>query len=525
MSQFNKATKVQLATSKNGNLQYAKSVKQQAYELVVNSMYGRDTFYESSDAKVVRFRNILSYIVNNGELDFIANLLVFARNEMNMRNMPIMGLSIFIDELRKQHKTFKYIRKLVPEIVKRVDQITDMLALLSSKTKMPMALKRGLSDAFNNFDEYQFAKYNRKGKVTLKDALRIIHPIPKDEDQSCLYQKIMADELATPDTWEVELSAKGNTKEVWEGLIDRKVLGYQATLKNLRNMLVVSDMHKRKVAEYITSKALTSKSLPFEYLAAIKAVENAGCQIFNTALIKAMDLTVANVPVLGTKVLVMLDTSGSMTFGTSGTQSAAELSCFLTAVLAKSSSESSSTFDVINFASSANWQNINTYDSVYSIYQKLLSKVGGGSTNFEAALQLGSTREYDTVFCLTDNEINRFNYMSSGYAENFQKGAERYVINCASSVSSPLPPHSGWGALAGWSTNMFKYIEAMRNGESMVERLSKPFVPKPIRCNIVQAEFAVEQGRVKLADLKNLCKKEYPRYDYIPGNYTYFKYA
>lgn len=475
MTQFNKSNKTQLQYSKNGNLQYAKSVKQQAYELVVNSLYGCDTFYESSDEKVVRMREVFSQLVSKGELDFLANLLVFARTEMHMRNMPIMGLSIFIDELRNQHRAFKGVRKLVPEVVQRVDQITDLLALLPSKAKMPMALKRGLSDAFNKFNEYQFAKYNRKGKVTLKDALRIVHPVPKDEDQSYIYQKIMANELQTPDTWEVELSAKGNTKEVWEGLIDRKVLGYQAILKNLRNMLVVSDQHKRVVADYITSKALNSKSLPFEFLAAMKAIEAQGCQIFNTALIKAMDLTVANVPKLGNKVLVLLDTSGSMTFsGGNNTQSAAELSCFLTAVLAKSSANAG-TFDVVNFSSNAKWKHINTYNSVYSIYQKLLASVGGGSTNFEAALDLGSTREYDTVFCLTDNEIDDFNYRGRGAAENFQKDAERYIINCAASTSSPLPPHSGWHALAGWSTNMFKYIEAMRNGESMVERLSRPF--------------------------------------------------
>ncbi len=339
---------------------------------------------------------------------------------------------------------------------------------------MPMALKRGLSDAFNKFDEYQFAKYNRPGKVSLKDALRIIHPTPRNQVMSDLFSKVMMGTLATPDTWEVVLSREGNTKEVWEGLIDRKVLGFQATLKNLRNMLNanISLEHKRKVAKYITTNALNSKSLPFEFLTAMKSIAGNADQTFNTALIEAMDLTVQNVPILGNKVLVMLDTSGSMGFDQAR---AAETACFLTAVLAKSCAGKAERFDVVNFASSARFEPVNIAESVYSTYRCLLAAVGGGSTNFEAAIDLvnSSHKEYDTVFCLTDNEVNTF--FHSYVVGSFQKQAERYVINCAASESTPMPEQAGWRHLAGWSTNMFKYIEAMRKGDSMIKILSKPF--------------------------------------------------
>ena len=43
--------------------------------------------------------------------------------------------------------------------------------------------------------------------------------------------------LAIPKTWETELSKKGNTKDVWEGLIFGNELPYLAMLRNLRNIL------------------------------------------------------------------------------------------------------------------------------------------------------------------------------------------------------------------------------------------------------------------------------------------------
>lgn len=472
MSKFNKASTQPKVYSANGNLQFAKDEKQQAYELVINSLYGRDTAYESTDEKTVRLNNIVKSLVAKGELDFLANLMVFARTEMHIRNMPIVGTIALINSLYTSGVNWVGTRKLVSEVVQRADQITDMLALMNSKAKMPMALKRGLSDAFNKFSEYQFAKYNRTGKVTLKDAMRIVHPVPKDQDNSDLFAKIMAGTLKTPDTWEVELSSKGNTKEVWEGLIDRKVLGFEATLKNLRNMLKVeiSQEHKKKVGEFIVSQGLKARALPFQFLAAMESIEGYNCQTLNAALMAAMDVTAENVPKLGNRALVMLDVSGSMQFDSSR---AAKNACFLTAVLVKSFK--GECIDVVAFGSNAQWvKNLNPYMPLYQTYLEL-RKMNGGSTNFGAALDLaGSSKPYDVVFCLTDGEIDTLN--NNQKPSNFHKQAERYVINCAAAKSTPLPSIQGWNALAGWSPNLFKYIDAIRNGDSMIEQLSKPFV-------------------------------------------------
>jgi hypothetical protein len=134
--------------------------------------------------------------------------------------------------------------------------------------KLSKQIQKGLVKSFNKFDEYQFAKYNRKAEVTLKDALFLVHPKAKDENQQAIFNKIVNDSLETPYTWEVELSVLGQTKfaddaerkaafkNKWEELIFSNKLGYMATLRNLRNILEanVSSDAMNKVCSYFRMK-------------------------------------------------------------------------------------------------------------------------------------------------------------------------------------------------------------------------------------------------------------------------------
>lgn len=499
MSQFNpKATStIERGYSANGNLQDVKSVEQQAYELVVNTLYGRDSFYESTDEKAARMADLFNKLVAKGKVDFIANLLDYARNEMHIRNMPLMGLKMFSDALHSNNRSFGKMRNLTTNVVKRADQITDALALFvgkTSKAHLPMAIKRGLADAFNNFDEYQFAKYNRNSSVTFKDAIRIVHPVPSSEGQNAIFQAIVKDSLKTPDTWEVAMSTNGqkseadkrSQKEIWEDLIDRKKLAYQATLKNLRNMVQanVSESHLDKVAHYLVNGVHTSKSLPFEFLAAFNAVVGfTKYQPLINALYECMDKAADNIPVLGEKIWVIVDTSGSMR------GRAADTACFLAAALARAN-RNAKYFAVTLFDTSAQLMALNTNAPVMSNFIYLQKHIGGGSTNFAAALAQESQLGFkpDVVFVLTDGEINRFGetygygYYSWGTQESSESavikaapGAEKFIINMESAETTPLPARFGWHFLSGWSPKLFDFIEAIKRGSSVVKELDVPY--------------------------------------------------
>jgi hypothetical protein len=147
---------------------------------------------------------------------------------------------------------------------------------------------------------------------------------------------------------------------------------------------------------------------------------------------------------------------------------------FLSAVLA-SASKNCEKFTLVSFASSARRHAINTSERVFSTYEKLVKASGGGSTDFHAGLIEASRDgvQYDTVIVLTDNEVDSFRHTYN--VGNFQKQATRVIINCEASETSIASPYAGWHHLAGWSPNMFRYLDAVREGTSMVEMLSQPF--------------------------------------------------
>lgn len=84
--------------------------------------------------------------------------------------------------------------------------------------------------------------------------------------------------LEIPQTWEVEVSKKGNKKEVWEEIVENKNLGILATLRNLRNILT-SSASAETLQSIVTQLSeadaiIKSKVLPFQFYSAYKEVQN-----------------------------------------------------------------------------------------------------------------------------------------------------------------------------------------------------------------------------------------------------------
>jgi hypothetical protein len=157
------------------------------------------------------------------------------------------------------------------------------------------------------FSEYELAKYNRDGEIKPRDVLFLSHAKPKDEAQAALWKKLAANELATPDTWEVQLSAGADKKETFERLIREKKLGYFALIRNLRNM-EQAGVDAQLVREAILArKGGADRILPFRYIAAARQAMQ-----FEPQLDTAMQAALAELPKLSGTTIVLVDNSGSM---------------------------------------------------------------------------------------------------------------------------------------------------------------------------------------------------------------------
>ncbi|CAM5153517.1 unnamed protein product [Eretmochelys imbricata] len=84
--------------------------------------------------------------------------------------------------------------------------------------------------------------------------------------------------LPQPQTWDRQLSQRGNKAVVWEELIDSGKLPFMAMLRNLQNIIRagVSERHHQRVLSRLQNKAsvVHSRQFPFRFLAANKVIQD-----------------------------------------------------------------------------------------------------------------------------------------------------------------------------------------------------------------------------------------------------------
>ena len=297
---FNTMIKEQSMTlNHEGAEAFGLSAEMELYTAVVTASLS-DKFYETANERIKRIADL----VGKCDARFVAQLAVYARREMNLRSVPLF----LVVELAKHHSGDNLVSRTIEKVVLRADEIMELLhcyqwrnsqnitcteASVPKKklAKLSHQIQVGLQRAFNNFDEYQFAKYDRNNlEVKLRDALFIVHPKAKDEAQQKLFDKITSKTLETPYTWETELSALGQQEfesdvekqrafaEKWEELIDSGKLGYMAMLRNLRNFLEngISREALTDVANRLSDEreVMRSKQFPFRFLSAYRELKS-----------------------------------------------------------------------------------------------------------------------------------------------------------------------------------------------------------------------------------------------------------
>lgn len=239
----------------------------------------------------------------------VYELALEARLKQKLRHTPLL----IAVEMCKHEGHRAWVSKLLPQIITRADMLCDFLALYwrNGKCTVSSQARKGLAEAFHNFDEYQFAKYDRDAAIKLRDVMFLSHPKAKDEAEDALFKKIAERQLATPDTWEVALSSGEDKKVTWERLIREHKLGALATLRN------ISNMKKAKVDKEIISDAICQMKsfmlLPLDFYKAAKNNPE-----FERDIEDAMLRAYESLPKLPGKTLFIVDTSGSMGRSISG---------------------------------------------------------------------------------------------------------------------------------------------------------------------------------------------------------------
>lgn len=469
MTKFN-TSQTNKTTNRSGHAAYKMADKGKLVTQVLTSFFNEQKFYGDNSEEMKK--TIKAVIAK--EPQFVANLAVFARREFNMRSVAHVLTAFLAHEAEGKPFT----RKVVRSVALRGDDVTEIMSCYLSMfgKPIPNALKKGIADVMQKFDEYTLAKYKGDGKaLKMRDLLCLCRPTPKNAEQSAMWKRLLEGELETPYTWETELSAKGNNADTWYKLIESGKVGYMALLRNLRNILTANPSNVNKVLQTIENPEMVkrSKQLPFRYLAAYKELANIGSSKVFDALENAVEASIANVPKLAGRTVIAVDTSGSMgCFLSQNSKTSCHEVAMLLGLIANKICDDSIfyTFDTSIRKETVSHRN--------GILNTATRSCCGGGTNMYLPFEkmLKDKIKADRIIILSDNECNRPGWNN----KPVQHLADEYRRRTGNDIWVHAIDLQGYGTqqfygrktniIAGWSEKVFNFILLAEQGEGTLEK-------------------------------------------------------
>jgi hypothetical protein len=409
---------------------------------VMACLLWEDQFYESGQSIADRIKALVALV----PAQEVADLAVEARTKFHLRHVPLL----LVRELaRRRNGIFpgNLVGRTLSAVIQRADELSEFLSIYWADKRQPLSkqVKLGLAHAFGKFNAYQLGKYKGEDKkVKLRDVLFLCHAKPKDEAQAGLWRALVNGTLATPDTWEVALSAGEDKKATFERLIREGKLGYLALLRNLRKMLEVG-IDETLVRAALSSGAVGSKALPFRFIAAARAAPR-----FEVQLDAAMAQAVQDLPKLPGRTVVLVDVSGSMDGALSAKSDLTRMdaACGL-AIMAREMCDDCRIFAFsIYVAEIPARRGMGLSDAIQS------SMPHGGTMLGNAVAAINANTPYDRLIVVTDEQSAQVVPPSLG------KG---YMINVASYQNGI--GYGPWTRLDGFSEAILTYIHEAEKAE------------------------------------------------------------
>ncbi len=391
------------------------------------------TFYEPGSTVAQRIADLCAEVLP----EQLAALAVRARGDLKLRHVPL-----WLTRHLARQRAGRIVGDTLAAVIRRPDEITEFLALYWREKRQPLTaqVKRGLRLAFAKFDAQALAKWDRPGKVRLRDALFLCHAKPKDAEQDAAWKQLIAGTLPPADTWEVALSGGANKRETWERLLTEQRLGYMALLMNLRNM-ESAGVDRSLVEAALMAGAQRSMALPFRFISAARAAPS-----YAQALSDAMVAALAGRHIAGDTVLV-IDVSGSMdaTLSAKSTLSRWEAASAL-AVLFREAAPSCRVFTF-----SDQLVEISNLRGLALVAVIGASQPHSGTHLAETLATLQGICAPHRLIVVTDEQTH--DGIRPAWAPR------SYVVNVAP-YKPALDVTQGWTRISGWSERLVDWIEA-----------------------------------------------------------------
>jgi hypothetical protein len=486
---------------------YARDAKGELYLLAVANMGAEKTFYETAADRDSRFAQLVRQVAVE-DLAWLAGMLPWLRETANMRTAPLIAAAEAVKALTTAGKPGA--RQLAASVIQRADEPGEMLAYWHSRygRAVPKPLKRGIADALLRvYTEYALLKYDTGSHgYRFADVIELVHPAgehpevkgtwrgdlfehaidrrhnrdnPVPDTLQMIRSNATLRAMAAADprallgadalkaagmTWEDALSLAGSAlpkRDLWTALAP--TMGYMALLRNLRNMdeAGVPDAVAEQVAARLADpeQVARSRQFPFRFLAAYKAASLR----WAWPLEKALGLSLANVPALKGRSLILVDRSGSM-FDQASEKSGlnrADTAAIFGAALAIRSEHA----DLIEFGTSSQPVQFRGADSVLRAVERFSSM--GGTNTADAVRRHFRPGIHSRAVIITDEQAWGGGFRSGDPLGQIPADIPAYTWNLAGYQMGHGPSGTAnrhtFGGLTDVSFRMIPLLEAGRD--------------------------------------------------------------
>src|SRR5689334_11284030 len=367
------------------------------------------TFYATADEQLA----IVLQLCADIEAEFIAKTAVFCRERGFMKDMPALLCAVL------SVKDRELLARVFPRVIDNAKMLRNFVQIMRSgvvgRKSLGTAPKRLVREWLDARDPATLFKSSVGQDPSLADIVKMVHPKPKDAAREALFGYFIGREYATdalPDVARTfEAYKRGDTRETpyvpfqmltalelgtaeWTAIARRAP--WQMTRMNLNTFARHGVFGQPEMTELIAARLRDPQAIakarvfPYQLLVAyMMAQANADIpREVCDALQDAMEIAIANVPVIEGRVFVCPDVSGSMLSPVTGHRTGAttKVCCIdIAGLVAAAVLRKNPHTEVLPFEFGVVNVDLNSRDSVMTNAAKLAS-IGGGGTNCSAPL-------------------------------------------------------------------------------------------------------------------------------------------
>lgn len=506
-------------TNREGAPAFSRPLEEDVLAVLMTQTMG-NCFYASKKELAKETVDVLR-TMSAKDPSFLAKALVYARNRGLMKMAPTLGLAVLSEN--KEDKAKEAFRKSFRQVMRIPDDLREFVDLIRTgnfgKKSLTGLRKTMIQNWLRHMSEFHGVKYGSSASegVTVRDILRLAHPLPKSEKTGKGYERLRNGAQAelfgwlvkgwenvgkdpsptNPMVWALETlkrsedekeivslvrkyklpwevvvpAVKKMTVGIWKALMEG--MPYMALLRNLNTLerhevlkekAVVKDIAKRLSDPEAVAK---SKQLPFRFFNAFKAYT--GPQEIRDALSEALEASFANMPEMPGTVCVANDTSGSMSSPASdkGSTTFAEIAGIFAAALFKKCGDD---VLILPFDTEVHPEKarVSKKDTLMSIAEKIQGH--GGGTDIGAPIRhlLKKKEKVDVFIGITDSE----DWAGRGFLSEWEEYKAKVSPKAKAFLVTIAPYRDGLSPKEtkdvfytyGWSDSVLKYISLVLAG-------------------------------------------------------------